>query len=240
MPAPTCCRSDENTAGLGHHPARAGVIDLAKLYARHAERFDRARTRSLMELPYLELAASLVPPPGKMLDLGCGSGEPLARYFIERGYEVTGVDVVEEMLAMCRARFPHLKWLEADMRRIDIGERFGIVIAWDSYFHLPPDDQRRMFETFRRHTAPGGVLMFTSGVTEGAAIGGNLFGDKLYHASLNTDEYARLLDDHGYDVVRHHPEDPHCGGHTVWLARQRSVGVSDRADPPPTAAGGSS
>jgi SAM-dependent methyltransferase len=175
-----------------------------------------------MELPYLERATSLVPPPGTVLDVGCGSGEPISRYFIERGYDVTGVDVVEEMLEMCRVRFPRMRWLQADMRRIDVGARFDIVIAWDSFFHLSPNDQRCMFHTFRRHTAPGGVLMFTSGLTEGEAIGGDLFGDELYHASLDTEEYARLLDDHGYDVVLHHPEDPECGGHTVWMARLRS------------------
>ena len=199
------------------------MIDLAALYARHARRFDEARTRSLMELPYLETATSLVPSPGTVLDVGCGSGEPIARYFIERGYEVTGVDVVEEMLEMCRARFPQMRWLQADMREIDVGARFDIVIAWDSFFHLPPDGQRRMFQTFRRHTASGGVLMFTSGLTEGEAIGGDLFGDELYHASLDTVEYARLLDDHGYDVVLHRVEDPECGGHTVWMARLRSA-----------------
>ena len=172
-----------------------------------------------MELPYLETVASLVPPPGDVLDVGCGSGEPIARYFIERGYEVTGVDVVAEMLETCRARFPQMRWLQADMRQIDVGARFVVVIAWDSFFHLSPDDQRRMFPTFRRHTAPGGVLLFTSGLTEGEAIGGDLFGDELYHASLDTEEYTRLLDDHGYEVVLHRVEDPECGGHTIWMAR---------------------
>jgi 2-polyprenyl-3-methyl-5-hydroxy-6-metoxy-1,4-benzoquinol methylase len=198
------------------------VVDLAELYARHAQRFARDRARSSMELPYLETAASLAPSPGTLLDLGCGSGEPLARYFIERGYDVTGIDIVEPMLEMCRTRFPQMTWLQADMRCLDIGARFDIVLAWDSYFHLPPDDQRRMVGTFRNHTAPGGIVMFTTGLTEGEAIGGDLFGDQLYHASLNTAEYARLLEDHGYEIVLHRPEDPECGGHTVWIARRRS------------------
>jgi SAM-dependent methyltransferase len=197
------------------------VVDLTELYARHAQRFDRARMRSLMERPYLDMAASLVPAPGTLLDVGCGSGEPLARFFIERGYDVTGLDVVEPMLEICRARFPQMRWLLADMRRMDLGARFDIVMAWDSYFHLPPSDQRRMFGTFRTHTAPGGILMFTTGLTEGEAIGGDLFGDQLYHASLDAAEYARLLDDHGYEIVLHRPEDPQCGAHTVWVARQR-------------------
>lgn len=194
-------------------------IDLAALYARHARRFDAARTGSSMERPYLEKATALAPPPGHVLDLGCGSGEPIARYFVDEGYRVTGVDAVDAMLEMGRARFPTMTWLRADMRGLDLSERFDIVVAWDSFFHLPRNDQRAMFDTFRRNTAPGGVLVFTSGLTEGEEIGGDLFGDVLYHASLDTDEYARLLGRCGYEVVLHRAEDPDCGGHTVWIAR---------------------
>jgi cyclopropane fatty-acyl-phospholipid synthase-like methyltransferase len=173
-----------------------------------------------MELPYLRLASSLKPPPGNVLDLGCGSGE-LARYFVEQDYGVTGVDAVEEMLELCRGRFPAMTWLRADMRAIELDERFDVVIAWDSFFHLPPADQRAMFARFRRHTAPGGVLMFTSGTTEGEEVGGDMFGDQLYHASLDTAEYARLLGEHGYEVVLHRVRDPECGERTVWVARLR-------------------
>lgn len=172
-----------------------------------------------MERPYLDRVAALSPPPGKVLDVGCGSGEPIARYFVERGYQVTGVDAVGEMLELSRTRFPAMTWLQTDMRQLDLGERFDVVIAWDSFFHLSPDDQRPMFERFRRHAAPGGVLMFTSGLTEGGSVGGDLFGDQLYHGSLDTAEYARLLERHGYDVVLHRIEDPACGGHTVWISR---------------------
>jgi ubiquinone/menaquinone biosynthesis C-methylase UbiE len=197
------------------------VVDLAALYARHARRFDAVRTGCRMERPYLEAASALRPPPGGVLDLGCGSGEPIARFFVERGYRVTGVDAVEEMLELGRQRFPAMTWLRADMRRLDLSERFDILIAWDSFFHLPRSDQRAMFDTFERHTAPRGVLVFTSGLSEGEGPSGDLFGDQLYHASLDTSEYTRLLRDHGYEVVRHSVEDPDCAGHTVWIAQRR-------------------
>lgn len=176
-----------------------------------------------MELPYLEKATALAPPPGKVLDLGCGSGEPLSRYFIEKGYHVTGIDAVNAMLDIARARFPEMTWQQADMRDLDLGDSFNVLIAWDSFFHLKPADQRAMFGKFRQHTAPGGVLVFTSGLTLGEAVGGDLFGDKLYHASLDTEEYARLLDRHGYSVVLHVAEDPDCGGHTIWIAQFRGL-----------------
>jgi 2-polyprenyl-3-methyl-5-hydroxy-6-metoxy-1,4-benzoquinol methylase len=197
------------------------VIDLAAIYARHARAFDQVRTRSIMELPYVERIAGLAPPPGKLLDVGCGAGEPIARYFVEKGYDVTGIDFVEEMLSLCRARFPGMTWLSMDMRQLDLPERFDVVIAWDSFFHLTPDEQRAVLPRFSRHTAPGGVLVFTSGTTEGEAVSGDLFGDQLFHGSLDTREYAGLLCENGYDVVLHRVQDPACGGHTVWVAQRR-------------------
>ncbi|HEY4102338.1 MAG TPA: class I SAM-dependent methyltransferase, partial [Polyangiaceae bacterium] len=81
------------------------------------------------------------PPPGKVLDVGCGSGDPLARYFIEKGYAVTGIDAVDELLELCRERFPQMSWIRTDMRSMAVPGLFNIVIAWDSFFHLSPDDQ---------------------------------------------------------------------------------------------------
>ncbi len=198
------------------------MIDLTKLYARHARRFDGARVGSTMERPYLARVAALAPPPAAVLDLGCGSGEPIARWFVEHGHRVTGVDAVEEMLAIGRERLPAARWRRADMRRLDLGERFEIVVAWDSFFHLGRGDQRAMFETFRGHAAPGGVLLFTSGLVDGEEVGGDLFGDALFHASLDRAEYALLLDRHGFDVVLYRAEDPDCGRHTIWIARRRT------------------
>ncbi len=60
--------------------------------------------------------------------------------------------------------------------------------------------------------------MFTSGPARGQSIG-SCWGEPLYHASLDPDEYRQLLVAHGYSVQSYLAEDPACGGHTVWLAR---------------------
>ena len=119
-----------------------------------------------MERPYLDMVASHLQPGARVLDLGCGSGEPLARYFIEHGYDLTGVDAASSMIALCRKRFPQAEWIEVDMRGLALGRRFGAIIAWDSSFHLDQDEQRAMFPVFQRHIEPGGVLLFTSGPKE--------------------------------------------------------------------------
>jgi hypothetical protein len=104
------------------------------------------------------------------------------------------------------------------MRSIALRRRFDAIIAWDSFFHLPASDQRRMFPVFERHIARHGLLLFTSGPRAGTAIG-SIHGRELFHASLDAEEYESLLISHGFEVLLHRVEDPECGEHTVWLAR---------------------
>ena len=192
------------------------IIDL---YERHARSFDRDRTRSLVEKPWLDAFLALLPEDGRILDLGCGSGEPIARYCLWRGFDVTGVDASPTMIALCRARFPDRAWIVRDMRTLSLGRTFDGLIAWDSFFHLAPEAQRRMVPIFKAHCAPGAGLLFTSGPRRGEAIG-CYCGEPLYHASLDPAEYRDLLDAHGFRVVRHVAEDRDCGGRTVWLAQR--------------------
>ncbi len=44
-------------------------------------------------------------PPGRLLDLGCGTGR-LCRHFAAKGYECVGVDLSDEMLAKAREASP--------------------------------------------------------------------------------------------------------------------------------------
>ena len=194
-----------------------GIIDL---YSRRAADWDADRGRSLFEKPWLDAFLAHVPPAGSILDLGCGSGEPIARYLIGQGRAVTGVDAAPGLVDLCRARFPDHDWIVADMRGLDLGRRFDGLIAWHSAFHLTPVDQQSLFAVYGRHVAPGGVLMFASGSRGGEVIG-EWRGEPLYHGSLSPEEYRRGLDAAGFDVLRHVADDPDCGGATVWLARRR-------------------
>jgi trans-aconitate methyltransferase len=199
------------------HPSASEIVGL---YERHAEAWDRDRGKTKLEQSWIDRFRAVARPGGSMLDVGCGSGVPIARYLIEQGHAVTGIDSSPSMIETCQARFPDHAWAVADMRRLALGRRFDGLIAWNSFFHLSHDDQRAMFPIFAAHAAPGAALMFTSGPKHGEAIG-SFEGETLYHASLSSEEYNSLLSDHGFDVVEHVVEDQSCGGFTVWLARAR-------------------
>jgi ubiquinone/menaquinone biosynthesis C-methylase UbiE len=81
--------------------------------------FDDARTKSLMESEYLNLIVNTIPPKSSILDLGCGTGEPIAQFFIEKGFKLTGVDGSQKMIELCKKRFPDECWIVSDMRDIN-------------------------------------------------------------------------------------------------------------------------
>ena len=192
------------------------IIDL---YQRRAREYDEARGRSLFERGWLDRFTALLPPGGSVLDIGCGCGEPIARHLIDQQFAVTGVDSAPAMIELCRSRLHSGTWLVADMRTLALERSFDGLIAWDSFFHLRPEDQRAMFPVFAAHAAPNAALMFTSGPSFGEAIG-SFEGEPLYHGSLDPAEYRALLDAQGFEVVAHIADDQTCGGHTVWLARR--------------------
>jgi SAM-dependent methyltransferase len=190
---------------------------IVDLYERHARSFDRDRNRSLQEKAWLDRFLGHVRPAGAVLDVGCGMGEPMARYCVEAGFRVVGIDSSPSLIAMCRARFPDAEWFVGDMRDLALHRRFEGILAWDSFFHLSGNDQRRMFRRFADHAQPGAPLMFTSGTSAGEAIG-TYGGEPLYHASLDVVEYEHLLATNGFSVKSYVPNDPGCWEHTVWLA----------------------
>jgi SAM-dependent methyltransferase len=198
--------------------------NIVDLYNRHAKAWVRARLREpqFYERGWLEKFCDLICDGGRVLDIGCATGEPMASYLVKHGYMVTGVDYSRAMIALFRERLPDQEALVADMRMLSLQRVFPGILAWDSFFHLNHDDQRRMFPIFRAHAAPRAALMFTSGPAHGEAIG-QLEGEPLYHASLDPTEYKQLLDSHRFDVVATVPEDQSCGGRTVWLAQLREA-----------------
>ena len=194
----------------------AHIIDI---YKKHGRAWTELRGQYLYEKNWLDRFLSYLPEQASLLDLGCGSGQPIAAYCILQGHQLTGVDSSDTMIGMARQSFPEHMWILADMREVKLEQQFHGMLAWDSFFHLTPADQRQMFAQFAQFSATGTVLMFTSGPAAGEAIG-EMFGDALYHASLSQDEYRDLLAAHGFEVLKMVAEDADCAGHTVWLARK--------------------
>ena len=189
------------------------------IYNDHAAQFDKERPKILIEQKWLDRFLGFIDRQEHILDIGCGAGEPIAKYFIDQGYRVTGLDFSKSMIDICKSRFPDHDWFIGNMINFALGKKYKGIIAWHSFFHLPLDDQRKALECFARHLAVDGVLMLTVG-PENSEVLGHVCGEKVYHASFDPEEYSEILAQFGIEIVEFVPEDPDCFGSTILLARK--------------------
>ncbi len=107
-----------------------------------------------------------LPPEGRILDLACGYGRiavPLAR----RGFQVTGLDSSEPLLAVGRERAAQsgvaAEWHHADMRDTpsEWSGRFDAVISiWNSFGYFSDDhENQRVLASAAQVLKPGGRLL---------------------------------------------------------------------------------
>ena len=98
-----------------------------------------------------------------VLEVACGTGRVTLRLAHEE-VNVVGADRDEEMLKVARQKSEGVScvgWVRADMRFLDLGQTFGLIIlpGHSFQFMCTAEDQVQALESFKRHLAPGGRLI---------------------------------------------------------------------------------
>lgn len=146
-----------------HHPTVLNYFvneQLADGYDEHFRDSDLFR----YDVRFIE---EMVPQPGRMLDLGCGTGRHLA-HFAARGWKVTGVDLSEPMLAHSAKKLRGMKDARWELFRADLLDlsflqenSFEAVICMFSTLGMLPtaDARARALCQATRRLAPRGRLI---------------------------------------------------------------------------------
>ena len=197
-------------------PAIAAA-DIVDLYDRRADDWiaDRGRTPTVADRVWLDRFTGGLSPQDAVLDVGCGSGRPMAAALLEQGFRVTGIDGSARLVAHAARELPDGEFRQADMRTLDLGRVYSGILAWHSLFHLSPADQRQALPRLLEHAADRCVVMFSSGPSEGHVVGA-WRGEPLYHGSLAPEDYEAELTRHGFRVET----GQWARDGSVWLARR--------------------
>jgi SAM-dependent methyltransferase len=109
----------------------------------------------------LELARRLGLGGGTLLDVACGTGKSFMP-FLQRGFEVTGCDISEAMLAEAARKAPEVPLVHADMRELPAIGRFDVVTCFDDSLNYLTDegDLGRAFASIAANLGPAGMALF--------------------------------------------------------------------------------
>lgn len=140
---------------------------LREIYNRFADTYENNRGLFDVSNVFEEFYSSLNAERGELLDLGCGAGEPFAKWFIERGWNVTGVDFSSKMLELARRHVPQMTAICADMGEVEFSiNTFDAIIAVYSLFHVPRARHSDLFQKWAGWLRPGGKVLFTYAARE--------------------------------------------------------------------------
>lgn len=138
------------------------ITALQEIYDGFADTYEQNRGLFDMSEVFESFYKLLDIKKGRILDMGCGAGEPFARSFVDHGWTATGVDFSQCMLALAAKYVPEMQTIRADMRQVEFpSESFDAITAIYSLFHIPCSEHVALFEKFYRWLSPHGKALFT-------------------------------------------------------------------------------
>ncbi len=123
----------------------------------------------MSNIPYLQWEAYLlqllyssgVKPDASIAELGCGTGT-MTELLSDDGFDITGIDLSEDMLSLAREKVPGVNFLRMDMREFILDKKQDAIISVaDSVNYLESvDDLAKTLKCVRDALKPGGVFIF--------------------------------------------------------------------------------
>ena len=126
------------------HPSRILVITLKKILDLNKKAWDNlaetydSRQISPISDTFKEFIGYL-PEKSRVLDLGCGTGIPYAKYMADNWYRVTGIDLSEEMIKVASRNVPEARFLQRSMTEIQFKDEFDGACSSFSMLLLSPE-----------------------------------------------------------------------------------------------------
>ncbi len=145
-------------------------VSITKLsYDTHAKEYHRERVGDLIAQDLLDEFISLVHPPARVLDIGCGAGFDLG--YLADKYTMTGVDNSQEMLEIAKFENPESELILADIVSYEPPKNtFKGVWARDVLSHVGDNDQNFVFKKLTNAMVEGGIMMVVVREGEGESV----------------------------------------------------------------------
>jgi ubiquinone/menaquinone biosynthesis C-methylase UbiE len=172
---------------------RKGYDGIAEAYQASRSRFDHSKE--------MREFADLLPVNAKVLDVGCGAGVPVARFLVDLGFDVVGIDFSENMLRLARKNVPEAEFIKKDMTKLGFpADSFDAVIAFYSIIHVPRDRHSSLFDSFHRILKPGGIMLVCMGPDEWEATDEYL-GTPMFWSHYSPEKSLKLVKKPGFQIV---------------------------------------
>lgn len=166
---------------------------------------------------------SYLSPGASILDVGCGPGHQ-AKYLIERGFKVTGIDLSENMIKLAQKACPTGHFLVKNIKNsLGFDLPFDGVYAKASLLHIPKNEIANVLINITEPLASGGYLYVEvkekrPEESSEMMVKENDYGYeyKRFFSFFTLDEVKKYVEQIGL-CVEHESSTKSLSGKTTWL-----------------------
>jgi SAM-dependent methyltransferase len=172
---------------------RKGYDKLAEKYQIIRQAFDNKRE--------LGEFTSLLPKKAKVLDAGCGTGVPVAKFLVENGFDVTGIDFSKNMIKLASKNVPKARFVLKDMTKLDFkADSFDGLTAFYSIIHVPREKHFLTFQSLHRILKPDGMMLICLGPDEWEATD-KYYGTEMFWSHYDAKKSLQLVRKAGFEII---------------------------------------
>lgn len=125
-----------------------------------------------------------------ILDLGCGEGEFGDMFNVENKFQITGVDVFQPYLDICKKNGRYLRLIKSDLNEINFRARsFDAVVCFQTIEHLKKKDALKLISKIEKIARKVVLISTPVGHCEQDSYDGNKYQRHL--SSWNPDEFIK-------------------------------------------------
>jgi SAM-dependent methyltransferase len=154
-----------------------------------------------------ELFCSKLPKKADVLDLGCGTGLPVTKELVSRGFHVTAIDISDNMISSAKKNVPEAKYLRISMTEMKFDSEFDGVVSSFTMLCLDPKNFRKAAQRISNAVREGGYLLLSLNEPPG---GGHkesesfteTMGQKMYSRPYSEDEIRETFGRYCMKIMR--------------------------------------
>jgi ubiquinone/menaquinone biosynthesis C-methylase UbiE len=137
-----------------------------RAYDELAEAYAAERSSDAAAAARLDRLLEGLPSDARVLDAGCGGGDPVLAALAGESRAV-GLDFSGEQLRLAAENTPGAALVRGDMTALPFrANAFDATVALHSLIHVRLDEHSTVLEEFARVLVPGGLLLLTEGEEE--------------------------------------------------------------------------
>lgn len=198
-----------------HHPNPDGLpaelsrwMEVEKLNAQAYDQVADIYTDSMLshaafQSPFRRWLRRL-PPGGRVLEIGCGSGEPILRQLLAQGMDATAIELSSKMYAKASAACPSARLINGSVLDLDETEAYDAVLSINSLAYLDPVDLRFALLRIHRALKPGGLLLLHGWKPSGHIVDGgfaHVLQQKMWSWQPDAGALTTALSEYGWFEV---------------------------------------